>query len=77
MYTLLSCPLTFDVAIAGSVPLIHDFDDVYPAFASIKTSRHYSASLIRLTLNTHAGFVLEMNVSECLSAAVIVPTAGR
>ncbi len=29
----------FDVAMAGSVPLIHDFDDVDPTFAPITTSR--------------------------------------
>src|SRR5262249_19937252 len=43
----------FDVAISGSVPLIHDFDDVYPTLAPIKTSRRGSESRMRLNLNTH------------------------
>jgi len=43
----------FNVAIAGSVPLIHDFDDVYPALASIKTSRLHSVIGMTLNLNAH------------------------
>jgi hypothetical protein len=31
---------------------------------------------MRLNLNTHVRFVFEINVSECLSAAVTVPTVG-
>src|SRR5215467_11151368 len=44
----------FDVAIAGSVPLIHDLDDVDPTLASIKTSRRRSEIRMMFNLNTHA-----------------------
>jgi len=43
----------FDVAIAGSVPLIHDFYDVDPTLAPIKTSRRRSEICMRLDLNAH------------------------
>ena len=43
----------FDVAIAGSVPLVDDFDDVYPTFAPIETSRRRSENRMRLNLDTH------------------------
>src|SRR5262249_35865996 len=67
----------FDVAISGSVPLIHDFDDVYPTLAPIKTSRRGSESRMRLNLNTHVRVVLEINLSECLSAAVTIPSVDH
>src|SRR5215467_405835 len=44
----------FDVAIAGSVPLIHDFDDVDPTLAPIKTSRRRWEIRVMFNLNTHA-----------------------
>jgi hypothetical protein len=37
-------PSDFDVPIAGSVPLIHDLDDVDPTLAPVKTSRCRSGS---------------------------------
>ena len=43
----------FDVSIIGSVPLIHDFDDVDPTLAPIKTSRRRSEIRMRLNLNMH------------------------
>jgi hypothetical protein len=43
----------FDVAIAGSVPLIHDFHDVDPTPAPIKTSGCRSENRMRLDLNAH------------------------
>src|SRR6516164_11276467 len=43
-----------DVAIAGSVPLIHDLDDVDPTLAPIKTSRRRSKIRMMFNLNTHA-----------------------
>jgi hypothetical protein len=43
----------FDVAIAGSVSLIYDFDDVDPALAPIKAPRCRSEIRMRLNLNTH------------------------
>jgi hypothetical protein len=49
MYTLLS----FDVAIAGSVPLIHDLDDVDPTLTPIKTSGCRFEIRMRLDLNAH------------------------
>ena len=44
----------FDVAIAGSVPLIHDFYDVDPTLAPIKTSRRRSEVRMMFNLDTHA-----------------------
>jgi hypothetical protein len=44
----------FDVPIAGSVPLIHDFYDVDPTLAPIKTSGRRSEIRMRLDLNAHA-----------------------
>jgi hypothetical protein len=41
----------FDVAIAGSAPLIHNFDDVDPTLAPIKTSGRRSKIRMRLNLN--------------------------
>src|SRR5262245_39678034 len=41
-------PSDFDVAIAGSVPLIHDFDDVDPTPAPINTSGRRSEIRMRL-----------------------------
>jgi hypothetical protein len=46
-------PSDFDVAIAGSVPLIHDFCDVDPTLAPIKTSGRRSEIRMRLDLNAH------------------------
>jgi len=43
----------FDVAIAGSVPLIHDLDDVDPTLTPIKTSRRRSEIRMRFNFNTH------------------------
>src|SRR6516162_9139809 len=43
----------FDVAIAGSVPLIHNFYDVDPTLAPIKTSRRRSQIRMRLNLNAY------------------------
>ena len=43
----------FDVAIAGSVPLIHDFYDVDPTPAQIKTSGGRSEIRMMLNLNVH------------------------
>jgi hypothetical protein len=43
----------FDVAIAGSVPLIQDFYDVDPTLASIKTSGCRFEIRMRLDLNAH------------------------
>jgi hypothetical protein len=44
----------FDVAIAGSVPLIDDLDDVDPTLAPIKTSRRRSEVRMMFNLDTHA-----------------------
>jgi hypothetical protein len=46
-------PSDFDVAIAGSIPLIYDFDDVDPTLTPIKTSRRRSEIRMRLDLNAH------------------------
>jgi hypothetical protein len=46
-------PSDFDVAIAGSVPLTHDFYDVDPTSASIKTSGRCSEIGMKLDLNAH------------------------
>jgi hypothetical protein len=43
----------FDVPIAGSVPLIHDFCDVDPTLAPIKTSGRRFEIRMSLDLNTH------------------------
>ena len=43
----------FDVAIAGSVPLIHNFYDVDPTLAPIKTSGRRFEIRMRLDLNAH------------------------
>src|SRR6516165_1463862 len=43
----------FDVAIAGSVPLIHNFYDVDATLAPIKTSGRRSEICMRLDLNAH------------------------
>jgi hypothetical protein len=42
-----------DITIAGSVPLIHDFYDVDPTLAPIKTSGRRSEIRMRLDLNAH------------------------
>jgi hypothetical protein len=46
-------PSDFDVAIARSVPLIHDFYDIDPTRAPIKTSGRCSEIRMRLDLNAH------------------------
>ena len=46
-------PSDFDVTIAGSVPLIHDFYDVDPTLAPIKTSGRRSEIRMRLDFNAH------------------------
>jgi hypothetical protein len=46
-------PSDFDVAIAGSIPLIYDFDDVDLTLAAIKTLGHRSEIRMRLDLNAH------------------------
>jgi hypothetical protein len=43
----------FDVPIAGSVPLIHDFYDVDPTLAPIKTLGRSPEIRMRLDLNAH------------------------
>src|SRR6516225_9716467 len=43
----------FDVAIAGSVPLIHDFYDVNPTPALIKSSGRSPEIRMKLDLNAH------------------------
>src|SRR5262245_35266094 len=43
----------FDEAIAGSVPLIHDFYDVDPTLAPIKTSGRCFEIRMRRDLNAH------------------------
>ena len=43
----------FDVATARSVPLIHDFYDVDPTLAPIKTSGRSPEIRMRLDLNAH------------------------
>jgi len=43
----------FDVTIIGSVPLIHDFDDVDPTLAPIKTSGRRVVIRMGLDLNAH------------------------
>ena len=43
----------FDVPIAGSVPLIHDFYDVDPTLAPIKSSGRRPEIRMRLDLNAH------------------------
>jgi hypothetical protein len=47
-------PSDFDVAIAGSVPLIHDFYDVDPTLAPIKPSGRRPEICMRLDLNAHS-----------------------
>src|SRR6516225_6569563 len=46
-------PSDFDITIAGSVPLIHNFYDVDPTLAPIKTSGRRSEICMRLDLNAH------------------------
>jgi len=46
-------PSDFDITIAGSVQLIHDFYDVDPTLAPIKTSGRRSEIRMRLDLNPH------------------------
>jgi hypothetical protein len=43
----------FDVAIAGSVPLIHDFYDVDPTLSPKKTAGRSPEIRMRLDLNAH------------------------
>ena len=43
----------FDVPIAGSVPLIHDFYDVDPTLAPINASGRCPEIRMRLDLNAH------------------------
>jgi hypothetical protein len=43
----------FDVAIAGSVPLIHDFCDVDPTLAPIKSSGRRPEIRMSFDLNAH------------------------
>ena len=43
----------FDVPIAGSVPLIHEFYDVDPTLAPIKSSGRSHEIRMRLDLNAH------------------------
>src|SRR5260370_36444572 len=49
-------PSDIDVAIAGSVPLIHNFCDVDPTLAPIKTSGCRFEISMRLDLNAHELF---------------------
>ena len=46
-------PSDFDIAIAGSVPLIHDFYDVDPTLAPIKTLGNCAEIRMKLDLNAH------------------------
>jgi hypothetical protein len=46
-------PSDFEITIAGSVPLIHDFYDVDPTLAPIKTSGCRFEIRMRLDLNAH------------------------
>ena len=46
-------PSDFDVVIAGSVPLIHDFYDVDPTLAPIKTLGNCAEIRMKLDLNAH------------------------
>ena len=43
----------FDVAIAGSVPLVHDFCDVDPTLAPIKSSGRSPEIRMSFDLNAH------------------------
>src|SRR5215469_11205159 len=49
----------FDVAIAGSVPLIHDFYDVDPTPAPIKTAGGRSEIHMSLYLNAHDSTMIQ------------------
>jgi hypothetical protein len=46
-------PSDFDIPIAGSVPLIHDFYDVDPTLAPIKSSGRRPEIRMTLDLNAH------------------------
>jgi hypothetical protein len=46
-------PCDFDITIAGSVPLIHDFYDADPTLAPKKSSGRSPEIRMRLDLNAH------------------------